>query len=66
MSKGAYKYSGGKSMPKSHMPKSSGKMSSAHGVTTKGATKNMQNASNRVGADTRAFKHTLTKKAGKS
>lgn len=34
---------------------SSGRMSSAHGTTTKNATKGMSNATGRIGSDTRSF-----------
>lgn len=50
-------FPGSKSLSKSKHGAGSGKMSSAHGVTTKGATKGMSHASGRVGAGKKAFSH---------
>lgn len=47
---------GYKCMPKSHMPKSEGKMSSAHGTNSGDSTKGLRNADGRVGAGKRGFK----------
>lgn len=48
-------FPGSKSLSTAKHGVGSGKMSSAHGVTTKGATKGMSNASGRLGAGTRSF-----------
>ena len=52
-------------MSKSHMPMPQGKMSGAHGTTTKGMHKETPHASRAVGSDTRTFKNTLTQEGPK-
>lgn len=54
--------SGSKCMSKSHMPKSQGKMSAAHGVVPAGKTKGLINASGRVGAGSKGFTKGLISK----
>jgi hypothetical protein len=56
-----YSFPGYKCMSMKHMPKGSGKMSSAHGTGKSSATKGMINASGRIGAGKKGFGHNISK-----